>query len=426
MFKNLFSSETTTNFHPVTSAYPPHSLFGPLEAKDTEWTAGGGFATETQIWYEVLENGVFMFCQIIHSSIGLWSPQVQFTCKFYDPQTNEQIWKSANVSHFLTPPPPSQGRTYDRRSSQADKFRVIHSPATATELESYKVDAQPDEGFHVSLLVERPREIEGFKFGAGARGGFSYFGEMDKPDGCVVHRFWPRTKTSGVVLVNGKAVSASGQGMFVHAIQGMRPNLVAERWNFAHFISGNDVLGGVSAIQMEFRTLESYGRKVEGREGVQGQVKVNVGCVVAGGKLAAVTGETQWVDELEGEKTGVVSRAEHRDVMVDKETGYSVPSAIDWSWSAPSLGGEGTVSAKVHSDLGGFRGLLEKVDVLAEIPYMVRKVINYATGTKPYIYQYFNPAKMEVRMPGKEAVVVEGTLFNEASFISNTSDPQVD
>jgi len=32
-------------------------------------------------------------------------------------------------------------------------------------------------------------------------------------------------------------------------------------------------------------------------------------------------------------------------------------------------------------------GLMEKVDVLAEIPYVIRKGLAAVTGTKPYIYQ---------------------------------------
>jgi hypothetical protein len=31
--------------------------------------------------------------------------------------------------------------------------------------------------------------------------------------------------------------------------------------------------------------------------------------------------------------------------------------------------------------------LIEKVDVLAEIPYVIRKGLAAVTGTKPYIYQ---------------------------------------
>ncbi|KZT52234.1 oxidative stress survival, Svf1-like protein [Calocera cornea HHB12733] len=425
MFKLFGNDEhSLANFHPVTSAFPPSEQFGPLEPKDTEWAQLGGFATETQIWYNVFDNGVFVFCQIIHSSVGLWSPTVQFTCKVYDPASGEQTWKSTNVSKFVTPPPASGSRTYDKRSCQSEKFRVVHTPATATHPEQYRVDATPDNGVQVSLTVERPNDIPGCKIGKGPRGGYSYFGPVDRPDGFVVHRFWPRTTCSGVVMVNGTAYDAKGQGMFVHAIQGMRPNLVAERWNFGHFLSRDgDALGGVSAIMMEFTTTEAYGRRKAEGDKIAGEVKVNVGCVVVGGKLVLCTGETQWADEKEGDKTGVVSRAEHTRTALDKDTGYKAPEAIEWTWKGPALGGEeGEVTARISSDFGNVakpNGLLEKVDVLGEIPSMIKSVVKYAAGVAAFIYQYFNPATITITLPGKEPQTVQGTLFNEASYISN-------
>jgi hypothetical protein len=54
------------------------------------------------------------------------------------------------------------------------------------------------------------------------------------------------------------------------------------------------------------------------------------------------------------------------------------------------LDGAGDVKAELEADVGTVeapKGLVEKVDVLAEIPYALKMVINYAAGTKPYIYQ---------------------------------------
>lgn len=62
------------NFHPVSSKFQPSELFGELEAKDLEWTCPGGFATETLIFYNVLEDGTTTILQVIHSSIGCASP----------------------------------------------------------------------------------------------------------------------------------------------------------------------------------------------------------------------------------------------------------------------------------------------------------------------------------------------------------------
>jgi hypothetical protein len=58
------------NFTPVNSGIPPEELFGELQQSDTEWLCTGGFATETQIWYVVTEDGKSVMCQIIHSAVG--------------------------------------------------------------------------------------------------------------------------------------------------------------------------------------------------------------------------------------------------------------------------------------------------------------------------------------------------------------------
>jgi hypothetical protein len=172
--------------------------------------------------------------------------------------------------------------------------------------------------------------------------------------------------------------------MLVHAIQGMRPNLVASAWNFAHFQS--DQLGGVSAIQMEFKTLDTYGKRGTG----SGGVVVNVGSLVVGDKLAAVTAETKWP----GEKPAgsVVSQTTHLKSEQDSDTSYRKPTDILFEWKAPSIipDAPGTVEAKLQIDLGSVaqpKGLIEKVDVLAEIPYVLKVAVNYVAGTKPYIYQ---------------------------------------
>jgi len=391
----------------VTSKTAPQELFVKLEPKATEWTCAGGFVTETQIWYHFLEDGTFIMCQIIHSSVGLW-PTIQFTCKIYNPDTKEQTWKSINVSGFVTPPP---GK--DKRSSKADQFTVSYGPGTGDIAEQYTINANLGDDLQIALTVARPASAAGFKLGRGE----SYFGTDEaKPEGYVVHRFWPRTQCSGHIIKSGRAIEANGVGMFVHAIQGMRPNLVAARWNFADFQSKADA--GVSAIQMDFSTIGAYGRYGAG----SGGVTVSVGGVVIGGKLVCVTGETIWPDESPAVDAPVQSRAVHLEPVLDSETGYRQPSRIRFTWKGPVLGGElGDVKAEIEVAVGS-KGLVQKVDVLAEIPYAVKLVLNYVAGTKPYIYQWLNPGTLSIT--GPESVIpggsmeVEGTLYNEATFIS--------
>lgn len=240
----------------------------------------------------------------------------------------------------------------------------------------------------ISLEVKRYGGVPGFKVGKGPKGGYSYFGaDLQKSDGYVVHRFWPRLFAEGHFVHNGKAEVIEGPGMFVHAIQGMRPNLVAASWNFAHFQSSAS--DGVSAIQMEFKTIDQYGKRGAG----SGGVVVNVGSLVVGNKLVAVTAETIWPKEDPSAGEAVVkSKATHLKPEHDPDTSYNKPNEILFEWKGVSLIPEapGDITAQQLVDLGSVvkpRGLIEKVDVLAEIPYVVKMAVSYVAGTKPYIYQ---------------------------------------
>ncbi|KAK7033145.1 Svf1-like-domain-containing protein [Favolaschia claudopus] len=418
MFSSIFSTSAPVDpnaptFHPVTTL--AKETYGELQPKDTEWLCSGGFVAETQIFYTTCDDGTFMMCQIIHSSVGVWYPTIQFTCKIYNPKTKETTWKSINVSNFVTPPP-----GLDKRSCKADEFSVSHksSPGSDTP-ESYTVRANLAQDLQISLEVTRSKHIPGYKIGSGDKGGYSYFGhDLTKPDGYVIHRFWPRYHATGHIIRNGAASTIEGPGMFVHAIQGMRPDLVAASWNFAHFQSPSS--GGVSAIQMEFTTIEKYGRK----GATSGGVAVNVGSLVVGEKLAAVTAETRWPDEALSADAPVQSRASHLKPALDPETGYQVPTELLFEWTGSSLIPEspGTFAAKLHVDVGDHanpKGLVEKVDFMAEVPRVLKLAVNYVSGTKPYIYQWYNPTTLKLVGPDGKETDVEGMLYNEATWISS-------
>lgn len=76
--------------------------------------------------------------------------------------------------------------------------------------------------------------------------------------------------------------------------------------------------------------------------------------------------------------------------MHDTQTGYDAPSGLEVNWSGESRDG-GKASAKLTVDkLGavtGEGGLIEKVDVLAEIPFVIKKALSATTGIKPFIFQ---------------------------------------
>ncbi|KXN84747.1 Survival factor 1, partial [Leucoagaricus sp. SymC.cos] len=409
------------NFFAVGDGVPANELCGELQHSDTEWLCTtSGFVTETQVFYVITEDGKSVMCQVIHSAVGLWYPTIQFTCKVYDSKTGKQIWKSINVNNFVTPPP-----GLDKRSSKADEFSITYKshPDKPDFPESYSIIANLGTDMQIFLELKRYGTAQGFKVGKGPKGGHSYFGsDRQNPEGYVVHRFWPRLVGEGHFVHNGKAVAVSGPGMFVHAIQGMRPNLVAASWNFGHFQSS--AAGGVSAIQMEFTTISDYGKRGAG----SGKVTVNVGSLVVDNKLVAVTAQTKWPGEGAAARA-VQSQVTHLKPEQDPDTGYGKPNEILFEWKAPSLipGASGDISAQQLVELGTVtkpQGLIEKVDVLAEIPYVLKMAVSYVAGTKPYIYQWFNPTVLKITGPEavrpglSQGIDVEGTVYIEATFIS--------
>ncbi|CDU22108.1 related to SVF1-protein with a potential role in cell survival pathways [Sporisorium scitamineum] len=418
-----------SNFHAITDTVSQDTLFGPLEPSDLEWTCAGGFTTETQTWYSVLQDGAFATSQIIHSAVGLWYPQVQMTFKYFNPTTGKKIWKSVNVTKFAA--------QNDKRSSKAAEFSVQFSTTDSGD-DKYTITANLDAELQISWSFTRPAAVQGWKLGSGPKGGFSYFGSnVGSPDGYVIHRFWPVAESEGHIISKGAAIDAKGKGMFVHAIQGMRPNLVAAKWNFANFQAQDDKLGRVSGVMMEFTTTPDYGSATDAQQ--RQSLTVNIGSIVANGKLVSVTAATRTAGAADAEPSrGSNSYIKHLDKTLDQETGYQAPQAIEYHWQGPLLDlstGKGDVAHQVHAslkvDLGKpypsseTHGLVDKVDVLAEIPYMVRKLVNVVAGTKPYIYQTLNEATLTVTLPEVyggdakgEKCEVKGTLFEEHTFIS--------
>jgi hypothetical protein len=292
-------------------------------------------------------------------------------------------------------------------------FTIVHRDTSDPDYsENYTINVNVGPEIQLSIIVSRPNSVPGVKVGKSPNGGYTYFGQnKDRPDGYVVHRFWPRTKFSGHLTwgANGSAMGGGsgieeikGVGMMVHAIQGLRPNLVARRWNFCWF-TGTLPAGdgheaeGVSGIMMEFTTPEAYGRK----RGGEGGVTVNVGNITIGDKVI-VTAETKWPDEAAASNVPIMSRATHMDTLLDKDTGYNAPQSILFSWQGlvtnSPVAAEST-KAELLLDVGAgkeSKGLIEKVDVLAEIPKVLKAVVNM-TGTKPYIYQVCVPPVLHGR-----------------------------
>jgi hypothetical protein len=85
---------------------------------------------------------------------------------------------------------------------------------------SYSIKSAVNENSIVNLTVTRV--TPGFLVG---KDGKSYFGtDPENPWGSMRHAFWPRCKVEGSIISEEKEYDFKGRGMFVHALQAMKPH----------------------------------------------------------------------------------------------------------------------------------------------------------------------------------------------------------
>lgn len=136
---------------------------------------------------------------------------------------------------------------------------------------------------------------------------------------------------------------------------------LAARWNFVNFQSPT-----YSAIMMEFTTPPSYGSTV-----------VNVGGIIQNGEILCA---------------GANNSAQHTEVKKDPDNEWSEPSAVRFLWNGKTKDDK-LVEAELSGNLGK---RLDRIDVLAKVPGIIKTIVGGVAGTKPYIYQVSGVLKFDV------------------------------
>ncbi|KAL8913882.1 MAG: hypothetical protein Q9171_001375 [Xanthocarpia ochracea] len=344
-----------------------------LQPEDLQWTAMESTCVETQVFYLTADSGHIGMAQVIYSNVAGIRTTCQFNTKiFYPNQSNgsktPNLWSSDALDNH--------GFDSRKLSFYADGCAVtLNDDATA-----YTVKSAINESSIVNLTVSRL--TPGFQVGSNGK---SYFGtDPHHPWGKMRHAFWPRCHVEGSIITKEGPIDFKGRGIFIHALQGMKPHHAAAKWSFADFQSPT-----FSAVMMEYTTPPSYGSTI-----------VNVGGIVKDGEIICA---------------GAANTAVHRDVHEDPETEWPEPKAVQFTWSGKTKAGE-----DVHAELaGGLGQRLDKVDVMANVPGFVKTLVGGVVGTKPYIYQYSPQQNLELKIKiGSDETVEEGVLFAEATFIS--------
>lgn len=208
--------------------------------------------------------------------------------------------------------------------------------------------------------------------------------------GYVLHRFIPTGTFEGTVTVkSGAPQPMKGRGLFIHAVQNAKPHQVATTWDCFSVqyqnTSASDDAGAL--VLLQFRAPAEYG-----------SVTVTQGLVVRKGVVVGVTAN---------------ATAKHTATRVDETTKYPVPTAIEYRLSGKGAG-DAPFSVAVDAQP---QNLIGKVDILGELPYLLRKVLQ-ALIAKPFAYFWSEKVSGKLVI-GDETVDFSGTAYMETTFINS-------
>lgn len=374
-------------FEPVDNTVKGVNPFGKLTLQDYKWVQPPQSHVETQTFYFHTDE-YYGFAQLIHSNPVNLMYTSQFTFllrKAGDPKF--KVWGS----HALEGAEVVDGASGPSTDFKATNFSIKFD----AKAQQYRFAGMCGEDIKVDLTFQCVDQ--GFKIG---KDGYSKYGtDRNAPWGTMRHIFWPRSEVTGVIAVPKKQVvlelgpENKALGLFVMALQGMKPHHAAARWNFLDFQGPT-----TSVAVMEFRTPQSYGSQ-----------RSSIGAVVKDGKLFM---------------TAVNVDVEHLDKKLDgeDEANWNVPTGISFNLEGPKIdtsdekASDEKAAVKVEVS-GKLSHRVDRVDVMSELPSYVKRVASGISGTRPFIYQYNNELEVTIE-EGEKKFSEKGVAFSEATFIS--------
>ncbi|KAK6356183.1 putative cell survival pathways protein [Orbilia javanica] len=381
-----YGPEAIKTVHQHSEADANKPLYTETTSKDLAWAISTSTNVETQVFYITTDDGRMGMAQVIYSVVvpGVKTTS-QFNIKLFDPKKpEEKFWSSVPLTNpsFHGPKPSSDGSKAEapvedyKTSFYADNVAITLSEDGGV----YKVKSQADPNAFCNLVFTRL--APGFM--AGKDGRSTYGTDQTKPWGEIRHAFWPRCKVEGVFVINGETVKVDGSGLFIHALQNMKPHHAAARWNFANFQGPT-----VSANFMEFTTPPSYG-----------STRVAVGGIAMDGEIISASGLPE-------------NLAEHVSSNEDPEARWPEPKDVKFTWKGKNKDGKDVVAVIETT----WPQRMDRVDIMSEVPGFVKSIVSAAAGTRPYIYQFFERVSLKVKV-GDNETTEEGWVFSEATFIS--------
>ncbi|CDR46496.1 CYFA0S23e01574g1_1 [Cyberlindnera fabianii] len=365
------------HIHSITETVKDKQPFTEATREDFHWIAPSYTNVETQTFYFTdLKKGLLGFAQVIHSNVVGVHTTAQFTFKIYNTNTKQQIWTSTKLEDFVI-----KGNNFYAKNLQIE---------LANDKDEYRLISKVNPESIVDLTFTKLAPAAKI----GTNGTTVYGPSLEDQWGTMRHLFWPRNNVKGSIKStdpeSGKETEfdIDGKSMFVMAMQGMKPHHAAATWNFLNFHGEK-----LSCVLMEFTTPKSYA-----------STKVTLAFVANDEGIVCAS---------------INNDSLHQKIQPDEEVGWPKPSAIEFdihgvdpaATDAEVAEGKKTVEAKVSGDLT----LIERVDVMAEIPQFVKNIVSGVAGTKPYIYQFWEKMSIECGDVKESGLgYVETTFITEA------------
>lgn len=398
--------------HTVTERVRGKQPFRETTREDLEWLKPDHTNVETVTFYfSDSDTGIVGFAQIIHSNIVGIHTQAQFTFRIFNAKKPQELnaWTSTKLEDFRI-----EGTNFYARGLSLELNE---------ENNQYHFQSEVNAKTKIDLVVTRL--TPGCKVGDDPS---TYYGDnVEEPWGRMRHVFWPRNTVHGTITLckpepqSGDeeeqekqseeaepveeplgarnsvyeeqtitfAESKPAFSMFVMAFQGMKPHHAAKAWNFMHFHSEKH-----SAVLMEFTTPKSYAN-----------TKVTVGILTTESDILSVT---------------IDNEVRHLDAAVDS-VGWNVPKAIsiDYDGCHKDLPDDAVATGdRIRATAEGpLDNLVERIDVMNEIPSFIKTIVSGVAGTKPYIYQY---ATDDFALQLAGSAREKGIAWIEVTFISES------
>lgn len=289
-----------------------------------------------------------------------WSPSCQLICRVYTADGEKKIENYNTYGSSLV-------LSDDKLSATCEYFSITCLNEKPTYQVSYK-------GESITLEFEFETVDRGFE-----KGKIPFMDDADS--GYVLAQLVPKANIRHANFsLEGKVIELDhAMGCFVHAVQNQPQQ--AARWNFVDFQSEKDAL-----MMFQF--------EIPGESGV---VTQSQGALILDNQLTAICFD---------------NHSTFKSSEVDDFSGYHIPKAITHVWRGTTMANE-PVQVTMHLEL---TRLLDKIDVLGELPFLVRKFVQTFI-TAPFVYQWFQSnVSVQVELNGVTKVI-QGNVFHENVFM---------